>query len=75
MKDRMKRDHDKEIKECDLKIAENSNSVNTTPVTNVKPSGNVKKPRLPAFQDRKDDLDAYIKRFERFATTAGWPEK
>ena len=68
------RDHDKEIKECDLKIAENSNSVNTTPVTNVKPSSNVKKPRLPAFQDRKDDLDAYIKRFERFATTAGWPE-
>ena len=28
-----------------------------------------------AFQDRKDDLHAYmIKRFERFATKAGWPE-
>ena len=31
-----------------------------------------KAPRLPAFIDGKDDLDAYLQRFERFAATAKW---
>ena len=31
-----------------------------------------KKPKLPAFVDGKDDLDAYLARFERTATTNGW---
>ena len=31
-----------------------------------------KAPKLPSFVDCKDDLDAYLKRFERFATTAKW---
>ena len=31
-----------------------------------------KKPELPAFVDGKDDLDAYLARFERTATTNGW---
>lgn len=69
------REHDREMKECELKLAEQSSAANSTMNTSVKPSINsLKKPRLPVFQDRKDDLDAYIKRFERFATTAGWPE-
>ena len=41
-------------------------------------SGNgvrAKLPRLPVFQDDKDDLDAYIVRFERFATTHHWPKE
>lgn len=29
-----------------------------------------KAPKLPSFVDGKDDLDAYLQRFERFATTA-----
>ena len=28
--------------------------------------------KLPSFVDGKDDLDAYLQRFERFATTAKW---
>ena len=32
----------------------------------------VKAPKLPSFVDGKDDLDAYLQRFERFATTAKW---
>ena len=29
-------------------------------------------PKLPAFVDGKDDLDAYLQSFERFANTAKW---
>ena len=31
-----------------------------------------KAPKLPSFADGKDDLDAYLQQFERFATTAKW---
>ena len=31
--------------------------------------------RLPVFHDDKDDLDVYIERFERFATTHHWPRE
>ena len=31
-----------------------------------------KAPKLPSFVDGKDDLDAYLQRFERFASTAKW---
>lgn len=31
-----------------------------------------KAPKRPAFVDGKDDLDAYLQRFERFADTAKW---
>ncbi|XP_071958826.1 uncharacterized protein [Antedon mediterranea] len=32
------------------------------------------KPKLPPFHDRTDDLDAYLKRFERYATSQEWKE-
>ena len=35
-------------------------------------SSKFKMPKLPAFVDRKDDLDSWLLRFERFATTSGW---
>ena len=31
-----------------------------------------KAPKLPSFIDGKEDLDAYLQRFERFAETAKW---
>ena len=31
-----------------------------------------KAPKLPSFVDGKDDFDAYLQRFERFAATAKW---
>ena len=31
-----------------------------------------KAPKLPSIVDGKEDLDAYLQRFERFATTAKW---
>ena len=35
----------------------------------------VKGPSLPNFDDTKDDLDAYLRRFELFATAAKWPKE
>ena len=29
-------------------------------------------PKLPPFNDTKDDMDAYIQRFERYAQNEGW---
>ena len=34
----------------------------------------VKRPKLPAFTDGKDDLDSYLNRFERLARVNGWDE-
>ena len=31
-------------------------------------------PKLPKFDEQKDDIDAFLERFERFATMQGWPE-
>ena len=35
----------------------------------------VKIPKLPPFSDGKDNMDSYLKRFERFATNAKWPKE
>ena len=32
------------------------------------------RPKLPKFEEQKDDMDAYIERFERFARSQGWRE-
>ena len=32
-------------------------------------------PKFPAFVDRKDDLDSWLLRFERFATISGLPNE
>ena len=34
-----------------------------------------KGPKLPHFEDSKDDIDAYLIMFERYAESAGWPQK
>lgn len=33
-----------------------------------------KLPKLPMFNDQRDNIDAYLLRFERFAQNAKWPE-
>ena len=37
-------------------------------------SGLIKSPsiKIPAYEDGRNDLDAYISRFERFAVSQGW---
>ena len=43
-------------------------SGSSTPVHSFK----AKAPKLPTFQEGKDDMDAYLLRFERYATAKGW---
>ena len=38
------------------------------------PRAPVKPPQIPKFDERVDDLDSYITRFERHAVTVGWSQ-
>ena len=31
-------------------------------------------PKLPFFDDAKDDIDSYLRRFERYSEMQGWPK-
>ncbi|RUS90147.1 hypothetical protein EGW08_002114 [Elysia chlorotica] len=45
------------------------------PETTIKQEvGAVKGPRIPVFVDSREDLDSYLKRFERLARANGWAE-
>ena len=77
------REHAREIKELDLRIAEENARANADTVrdnqdnirsTTAGSLSGIQSPRLPQFKDGQDDLDSYIRRFERFATSAGWLE-
>ena len=35
---------------------------------------NASRGKLPAFHEKKDDMDAYLERYERFATSQEWDE-
>ncbi|KAJ8034372.1 hypothetical protein HOLleu_21172 [Holothuria leucospilota] len=66
------REHQKEMKEYDLKIASTGSNL----ADSKGGSGNTaptKLPKLPLFKEGTDDMDAFILRFERFATAANWP--
>ena len=32
-------------------------------------------PKLPSFDEKTEDLDAYLYRFEGYATMQGWPKE
>ncbi|KAJ8039756.1 hypothetical protein HOLleu_13859 [Holothuria leucospilota] len=66
------RQHEKDMKEYELKLLEErqrsgADGSNSQTVE-------VKLPKLPPFRDGRDEMDAYLFRFERFATLAGWPQ-
>ena len=44
----------------------------TTPPPQPVPDAKAKIPKLPPFNEQRDNMDAYLKRFERFAESAGW---
>ncbi len=42
--------------------------------TSAKKSSSVgKPPKLPSYDDKRDDIDAYLLRYERHATSQNWP--
>ena len=74
------REHEKEMRELELKLMHEQNSIlnDSDSKFGVKPNVPTslmksKMPKLPYFNDQKDDMDAYLRRFERFATSMGWP--
>ena len=58
-------------REHELALARLGQGRNNTERAEVR-EDRAKAPKLPSFVDGKDDLDAYLQRFERFATTAKW---
>ena len=58
-------------REHELELARLGQGRNDTECAEVR-EDRAKAPKLPSFVDGKDDLDAYLQRFERFATTAKW---
>ena len=58
-------------REHELELARLAQGRNDTERAEVR-EDRAKAPKLPSFVDGKDDLDAYLQRFERFAATAKW---
>ena len=67
-------------REHEIKMAEANREMLEIKVQNLNEadkganSGLIKSPsiKIPAYEDGRDDLDAYIRRFERFAISQGW---
>ena len=57
--------------EHELELARLGQGCNDTELAQVR-EDRAKAPKLPSFVDGKDDLDAYLQRFERFSATAKW---
>ena len=62
------RQHELEL--AKLRCASESRSVSET--SRGKDS---KGPRMPTFDEERDDMDSYLKRFERHAHLNGWPKE
>ena len=58
-------------REHELELARLAQGRNVTELDELR-ENRAKSPKLPSFVDGKDDLDAHLQRFERFATTAKW---
>ena len=47
---------------------------NDTPLTSLDLGVKALRPKLPKFDENKDDMDAFLERFERFAISRSWSE-
>jgi hypothetical protein len=75
-KTRMEHEERQMDKQIELQKTKEHNANDTT-MFNRTTGGSRKAqaPKLPVFNDTRDDLDAYLNRFERFATAQQWPEE
>ena len=67
--EKMRMDHELEMKKVQVQGNGAGNGG-----SNGNHSNKAKTPRLPVFVDGKDDLDAYLERFERYAKNQGWKD-
>ncbi|XP_061190531.1 uncharacterized protein LOC133198457 [Saccostrea echinata] len=73
-----KEKYDKEMKlqqithQCEMEIlqAKGKLKIGASDEVSVK----IKGPKIPAFEDGKDDMDSYLRRFERYAESQKWPK-
>ena len=63
--------NEKEIHLQKLKMSEDVGAMSD----NVNVGIQAKVPKLPTFNDSKDNIDAYLQRFERFATSMKWKKE
>ncbi|CAH3139267.1 unnamed protein product, partial [Porites lobata] len=69
--ERRREEEEKEEKRRQIEEEKEERRRNDTERAEVR-EDRAKAPKLPSFVDGKDDLDAYLQRFERFAATAKW---
>ena len=69
---RLKIEYERERAQAEMEVLEKKGEVGVPDGIEVRRNGNAKAPRLPNFIDGKDDLDAYLLRFERFAQMRNW---
>ena len=69
---RLKIELERERARGEVELLEKKREVGMVESRDVRDSGSARAPRLPNFIDGRDDLDAYIIRFERFAQTRNW---
>ena len=68
----MERKHVKEMKELEIKLEESKKQAKASKHDTKQ---KMKQPKLPNFNDGRDDMDSFLRRFEQFAITAEWPKE
>ncbi|KAJ8017727.1 hypothetical protein HOLleu_44661 [Holothuria leucospilota] len=70
------REHQRVLKKYELRIAEENAKSRSSGKTDVDPSkaSPFKKPEIPCFNEKNDEIDSYLKRFERYAIATGKPK-
>ncbi|KAJ8037802.1 Protein NYNRIN [Holothuria leucospilota] len=70
------REHQRGLKEYELRIAEENAKSRSSGKTDVDPSkaSPFKKPEIPCFNEKTDEIDSYLKRFERYAIATEKPK-
>ncbi|KAJ8043218.1 hypothetical protein HOLleu_10211 [Holothuria leucospilota] len=65
------REHQRELKELEVQKAAEEAKAKPIPQHDV--HSILKKSHFPSFDDKVDEIDCYLKRFERFVETMGYP--
>lgn len=70
------REHQRDLTEYELRIAEENAKSRSSGKTDVDPSkaSPFKKPEIPCFNEKTDEIDSYLKRFERYAIATEKPK-
>ncbi|XP_038057353.1 uncharacterized protein LOC119728962 [Patiria miniata] len=71
------REHEKDMKSLELSIAQEQSKLGSSSDTFLEASMKIQAksriPKMQAFNEKVDDMDSYLGRFERYATSMKWP--